>query len=322
MSLGLPPISLRLGVIGQLRASPRVATRFAFAHGVAEPPDRAARLGRAMAIGVIGGLAITLVIKLAIIAVDPQTPAILANPAQADGALYRAAGQRILSGGPVYPAFELGGPYTLAMRPELYPPPTLLFLVAPMAALPAFLWWLVPLGTITAILVRQRPSLIGWVGILLCLAWPPTGYVILAGNPIIWAAAFVALGSTWKGAAVLTLVKPTLAPFALVGIRSRSWWLVAGGYVAFVVALSPLWLDYLTVLRNAVGLDPLYSLSHVPMMLIPAIAWWTRVPRDHTHRIWTAVPLDGRRFPAFNRWLRPLRDGPSWIPRRRSTRPS
>ncbi len=276
MSLGLRPLSMRLGVIGQPPPSPRVATRIVFAHGVAESPDWVARLGRAVAIGLIGGLAIALVIELALIAVDPQTPAILGDPAQADAALYRAAGQRILSGGPVYPAFELDSAYTLAMRPELYPPPTMLFLVAPMAALPAFLWWLVPLGTITAIAVRHRPSLLGWLGILLCLAWPPTGYVILAGNPVIWAAAFVALGTLWKGAAVLAVVKPSLAPFALVGIRSRSWWLVGGGYVAFVAALLPLWLEYLAVLRNGAGLDPLYSVSHIPMMLIPVIAWWTR----------------------------------------------
>ncbi len=263
-----------------------------------------------MAIGLIGGLAIALVIKLALIAVDPQTPTILGDPAQADAALYRAAGQRILSGGPVYPSFELDSPYTLAMRPELYPPPTMLFLVAPMAALPAFLWWLVPLATITAVAVRHRPSLLGWLGILLCLAWPPTGYVILAGNPVIWAAAFVALGTVWQGAAVLAVVKPSLAPFALVGIRPRSWWLVSGGYVAVVAAMLPLWLEYLTVLRNGVGLDPLYSLSHVPMMLIPVIAWWTRVPRDGSHRhIERPVQPNGRRLPAFTRWPISLRDG-------------
>ncbi len=239
-------------------------------------PAEAERMVRLVMVALIGGLTVTLLLKVALIAADPQTPAILGNPAQSDAALYRAAGERILAGGPVYPAFEVDGPYTLAMRPELYPPPTMLLLVAPMAALPAFLWWLVPLGAIAAVCVRHRPSPLGWLGILLCLAWPATGYVIIAGNPVIWAAAFVALGTVWKGAAVLSLVKPSLAPFALVGVRSWSWWLTVALYGAVALVMLPLWFDYVTVLRNGIGLDPLYSLSHVPMMLIPVMAWVSR----------------------------------------------
>jgi hypothetical protein len=165
------------------------------------------------------------------------------------------------------------------MRPELYPPPTMLLLVAPMAALPAFLWWVVPLGIITAVVIRHRPSIWGWLGLVLCLAWPPTGYVIIAGNPVIWAAAFVALGTVWKGAAVLSLVKPSLAPFALVGVRSRGWWLAVIAYAIVALVMLPLWFDYLAVLQNGVGLEPLYSLSHAPMMLIPVIAYLSRTER-------------------------------------------
>jgi hypothetical protein len=228
---------------------------------------------------VAGSLAVYLVGKLALAAVDPQTPIIIG---ETDAWLYREAGHRILAGGPVYPAFQLEGPYsldapTIDRRPELYPPPTMLLLVAPMSALPAFLWWLVPLAILAAVVVRHRPSLTGWAVILACLAWPTTGFVILAGNPVIWAAAFVALGTIWKGAAVLSMVKPSLAPFALVGARSRSWWLWAAAYGAVALVMLPLWFQWATVLRNAQGIDLAYSLGHVPIMLVGvAAARWRR----------------------------------------------
>ena len=39
--------------------------------------------------------------------------------------------------------------------------------------------------------------------------------------------------------------------------------------------VGKIWLDYLTVLRNG-RLDLLYSLGHVPLMLIPFLAWLGR----------------------------------------------
>ncbi len=99
------------------------------------------------------------------------------------------------------------------------------------------------------------------------------GYVIAAGNPVIWAAAFVAIGTIGSGAAVFTLVKPSLAPFALLGVRSRVWWLVA-----LIISSSRssrcAVIEICAVLRNA-RLDLLYSIGHIPIMLIPVVAWLT-----------------------------------------------
>lgn len=240
--------------------------------GVNQKPAPPVRVRRVIEAALVGGLVLYLAVWFVRAVGDPNTAHIV-NHTDAD--LYRSAGQRILAGGPVYPVFELAGTYTMAQHPELYPPTTMLLLVAPMAALPAFLWWLVPLGAIAVVVARHRPSVAGWVAILACLAWPNTQFVILAGNPVTWAAAFVALGTIWKGAAVLSLVKPSLAPFALVGVRSRSWWLWLAAYCLVALVMLPLWLDYLTVLRNGIGLDPLYSVGHIPMMLIPVIAAMT-----------------------------------------------
>ena len=227
---------------------------------------------------VVGSLAVYLLVQMAFYVFDPHGHAIVTST---DAQLYRDAGHRILAGGPIYPAFQLAGPYGMDQRPELYPPPTMLLVVAPMSALPEFLWWVVPLLVTTLIVVWHRPSLVGWTVILACMAWPNTGFVIAAGNPVLYAAMFVALGTIWRGVALLALVKPSLAPFALVGIRSRAWWQLALAYGALGLLMLPLWLDWVTLLSNAQGLDLLYSIGHIPVMLIPVVAMATSQRRSH-----------------------------------------
>jgi hypothetical protein len=200
---------------------------------------------------------------------DPNGRAIIEGT---DAQLYRDAGHRILAGGSVYPTFQLAGPYSMDQRPELYPPPTMLLVIAPMSALPAILWWMIPISVIAAVVAWHRPSLPGWCGILACLAWPNTGFVIAAGNPVLWASMFVALGTIWRGAALFSIVKPSLAPFALIGMRSKRWWQVAIVYVLAAVVMLPLWFDWITILLNAQDLDLLYSAGHVPVMLLGLVA--------------------------------------------------
>jgi hypothetical protein len=232
-----------------------------------------------LGIGLAGGLLVYLIAKLALTAVDPNTPVIIDGT---DAQLYRDAGHRIMAGGPLYPAFQLAGPYTMDQRPELYPPPTMYLLVAPMSALPAPLWWLIPIVVLAATVIHHRPSPWGWVAIFLCLAWPNTGFVLLAGNPVIWAAAALGLATIWPALGPLVLLKPSLAPFALFGIWTRGWWVTTALLVAVSVAMLPMWLDYLTVLRNGQA-DLLYSIGHIPLMLIPLIAWLSRRrPADRT----------------------------------------
>jgi hypothetical protein len=186
-----------------------------------------------------------------------------------------AQAERILAGGPFYPPDQLAGPFGAERLPELYPPTTVIGLLLPAALLPAFLWWLVPLAVTTAVVVAHRPSPWGWVAILsLLVLYPHTWTIIAAGNPMLWATMGIALGTRYGWPALLALVKPDLwvVPFALVGIRSRLWWLGLAAGVGSVLVTLPLWRDYLTVLRNYTDAAPL-SLAYLPMALIPVAAW-------------------------------------------------
>lgn len=89
----------------------------------------------------------------------------------------------------------------------------------------------------------------------------------------------MALGLVYRWPAALILLKPSLLPFALIGIRDPRWWITAA-VIAGVTFLGP-WRDYITVIQN--GADsggPLYSIWQVPLMLIPIIAWIGRSDRD------------------------------------------
>jgi hypothetical protein len=192
----------------------------------------------------------------------------------ADHAIYMAQAERILAGGPFYPPDQLAGPFGAERLPELYPPTTVIGLLLPAALLPAFLWWLVPLAVTTAVVVAHRPSPWGWVAILsLLVLYPHTWTIIAAGNPMLWATMGIALGTRYGWPALLALVKPDLwvVPFALVGIRSRLWWLGLAIGVGSVLLTLPLWRDYLTVLRNYADAAPL-SWAYLPMALIPVVS--------------------------------------------------
>jgi hypothetical protein len=204
-----------------------------------------------------------------------------------DYGVYRQVGQRVLSGGPLYQPYQLAGPYSVVggwQGDNMYPPTSAPLFVA-FAALPAplamFLWYLVPLGVVAAVLVRSRPS--GWrlVACLALLAYPPSIGVVYLGNPALWVLAALSLGTLYRWPAAFVLLKPSLAPFALLGLRDRRWWIVAAGFAAVAVALLPLTLEYAKVLLNARGQFSglLYSLPNVPIMLIPLVADMKRPAR-------------------------------------------
>lgn len=194
-------------------------------------------------------------------------------PLGVDFMLYRDAAARWLAGEGFYPAWQLAGPYDVwaGGNPILYPP-TALPLFAAFTVLPAILWWS-PLVIVAWSLRRASP--LALLVVLGLVAWPATAInVIWCGNPSMWAAAALALavnGQRW--AAPFVLLKPTLAPFALFGIRSRTWWygLAVFGVVSWM--LVPLWHDYATAMLNASNAGWTYQLWHVPIMLIPLIAW-------------------------------------------------
>jgi hypothetical protein len=191
----------------------------------------------------------------------------------ADLRLYLDATRGVLAGQPLYPAHQLAGPYALADGDILYPPP-ILVLMAPFLLVPSIVFWVAPLATIALVVIRHRPSAWSWPFIALGLAYPVTSLKIVHGNPVMWIVAAIALGTITAGPAALVLLKPTLAPFALIGAHRRRWWVVLGAAALIAVAFVAIWPDYLRVLANARNPNGiLYSLDEVPFALVPVVAW-------------------------------------------------
>lgn len=195
-------------------------------------------------------------------------------------------GERALAGGGFYSAEQLTGPYQMVTEwvryptnvPTLYPPPFVLVFVA-LTAAPPFLWWAVPIGIIAYLVASWRPAPWTWPLLALALCWPSSASVVIVGGTSMWVAALLAAGLRWHWPTLLIMLKPTLAPLALVGIRHRSWWVAAIGLGAMSVALLPMWFDYLTVLRHASDPNPLYSLGDLPLFAAVLLAWQTQWER-------------------------------------------
>jgi hypothetical protein len=204
------------------------------------------------------------------------TSAPLDQPFAKDVQLYLDAADRWLAGGPFYEPRQLAGPYEVAHGDILYPPVGL-WLFAPAAILPPpvalVLWWGIPAAvTIWAILrVSPRPAV--WPLIALCLAWPTTPLKIWTGNPVIWCIAAMAVAIIWRWGAPFALLKPSLFPFALFGIRRRAWWIGLAVFVALCIPFGALWADWLTTVINSRGAGPLYSALEAPMLALPLVAW-------------------------------------------------
>jgi hypothetical protein len=234
---------------------------------------------RRVLIAVVAGLAAYQVAKAILWAT--QLDLVVDLVTGADHAIYMAAADRIRAGGSLYPAYQLAGPYVVASLPELYPPPTVIGLIIPMSFLPGWVWWALPLAIISGTVLAYRPSLVGWAAILAFLAVPHTWTSIAAGNPALYAAAAVAVGTRWRWVTLGALLKPTLLPFALLGAGSRWWWVAAALGVALSLAMVPAWLDYLSVLRNlSDGGGVLYTLGNAienaPLLFIPVAAYVAR----------------------------------------------
>jgi hypothetical protein len=206
-----------------------------------------------------------------------------------DYRLYVAAAQRWLDSGTFYEPFQLAGPYHVQGIGEVLYPPIILWLLVPFTVLPAILWWAIPIGLTAVAIARMRPA--AWsvaVSGLIC-----TTHAVQAplfwGTPVIWLAPAVAWGLLLGWPAVAVFVKPTLAPFALVGLtHPRAF---VGGLIGFAILALPflaMWFDWLTVVRNS-DLGILYAYTQNVLLLVPVVAWLGR---------------DGR-LPGWPRRLRP-----------------
>ena len=154
----------------------------------------------------------------------------------------------------------------------LYPPPFLL-LIVPFTVLPAVLWYVVPLAIVAGAIAWHRPRPSAWPFLAMGLAWPSTMQAIAHGNPVLWAWAAVAAGTLWGWPAVAVLLKPSLFPFALIGVHRRSWWIALAGAAAISALFAPMWADWARAMIDSRGTGILYSAKEIPMMLLPLVAW-------------------------------------------------
>ena len=188
---------------------------------------------------------------------------------------YRGVGARWLADGTYYLPHQLAGPYDVALMVDNLYPPTALALFVPLVFLPAVVWWIVPAAIVGYALWRWRPALWAWPVMLLLLMWPRAMGSLFHGNTDMWAAAGVAGALLWGWPAAIIALKPTLLPLALIGIRRRAWWVAVAIGLATVAATLPLWLDYVTAMRNLrIGWE--YSLGSIPIVVLPLVAWLGR----------------------------------------------
>jgi hypothetical protein len=194
-----------------------------------------------------------------------------------------------MAGDGFYQPWQLEGPYQMPRDefvidriPVLYPPYAILLLL-PFALVPilAPLWWIVPIAITLAVVAHFRPRPWTWPFLTLSVLSADTMWLAISGNPVMWATAFLALGTMWGWPSVGVLVKPSLAPFALVGVRTRGWWVAIALLALVSVPFLALWRDFAVALSNERGVGLLYSANNIPMLLIPLLAWWGRGDGDH-----------------------------------------
>jgi hypothetical protein len=195
---------------------------------------------------------------------------------------YVAVAQRWYTTGVLYDAEQLAGPYVALTGGSVLYPPLFLYLFVPFIVLPGFLYWAIPLGIVGAHVALARPAWWAWPVMALLLFAPRSQAIIIWGNTGMWVMAIVALGLRFAWASPFVMFKPTFAPFALIGIRRRSWWVGLAVLLAACLVMLPLWFDYVTAMRNNVGDWPpgiLYSPPDYLLILVPVVAWLARRDR-------------------------------------------
>jgi len=192
-----------------------------------------------------------------------------------DHTFYVSIARRWLETGQYYLPHQLTGPYVVQTDVDnLYPPISLLLFV-PFVWLPYPLWWIVPGLIVAGAIRRLRPARWTWPLLAFAVAWPSGISSVIYGNSNIWIVAFVAAGLVSGWPAVMALIKPSLGFFALIGIRSRTWWIAAAVLLAISLPLLPLWFDYLAAMRNS-SAAWYYSLGNLPALMGPIWAWLGR----------------------------------------------
>jgi hypothetical protein len=192
-----------------------------------------------------------------------------------DRQIYADAARRWLAGGSFYLPRQLGGPYEVQVGDVLYPP-TAVYFFAVLSFVP-ILWYVIPIGLLLAILRDWHPSLWAWPLMVAAVAYPESLALLRSGNPSLWLVAAVAAGLRWRWPAAFVLLKPSVFPFALVGIRSRGWWLTVALLAVLTLPLLPMIPDWLHAVSDSRGYGGLgYSVHDVPLLTLPLWAWLAR----------------------------------------------
>ena len=122
----------------------------------------------------------------------------------------------------------------------------------PFTVLPGALYWLIPAVLTMIAFWRLRPA--PW-SVMAMIVLAAAGFVqgpIFWGTPVFWLVPVVAWGGLLGWPAPFVLLKPTLAPFALVGMRRPRAFLM-GILLLSVLSLPliPLWWDWLAAIRHS-----------------------------------------------------------------------
>ena len=231
--------------------------------------DQRARVVRILLIALTGVL---LGLTAAQFAVVWRTSAELGSIGE-DFNFYVQLGRRWLETGVLYGDRQLtGAPYHVEINADnLYPPPAILLFVA-FTFLPWFAWYVIPIGLVAYAILRLRPEVWTWPLLAMCVLWPRTLGSFVVGNSDLWSAGVVAAGVLWGWPSALGLFKPAFAPFALIGVTRKSWWIAVALVAVGSLLFLPYWGQYITAASNWDA--PIWrSLLNTPILLIPVIAW-------------------------------------------------
>jgi hypothetical protein len=218
-----------------------------------------------VAVGLLGGLVVAVLIVRTSLYLPQLSPGI-------DWLIYKDAALSWASGDGFYHGYQLAGPYEVRPPAVLYPP-TVIPLLLVFAHLPDLLWWIIPCWVIVSAIWYHRPGKWALLVILMCLTSRFALWVLVHGTPTMWIGAAIAVGTIWRPAFSLVLLKPSVFPFALFGVRSRGWWAMVGVLILATLPFLGMIPDYATVLLNSRGAGLLYSAPEFPFLLIPLVAW-------------------------------------------------
>ncbi len=155
----------------------------------------------------------------------------------------------------------------------------------PFLYLPWFAWWAIPIGAVAWSFWVWRPAWWSWPLMAAVILFDTPGANLVTGNSNMWVCAAVAMGLMYGWPALLIFFKASLAPLALIGAWSRTWWVGAVIGLLLCLPFGTLWIDWVKVLINSPG-DIFYSAGDIAWVTVPAVAWFaaTRPRPTWSHR--------------------------------------